>query len=294
MKKILRYSMMCLMAFMYGQVNAQELSTCADVIAGEDGTVFRVKGTVDKITNTEYGNWILKDETGEITIYGTLDKEGNKGKNNSIAAWGIEVGDVLTVEGARKTYKETIELVDVKVLDIQKGSSGSGTIQEISVAKALEIINAMDDGGKTPDEYQVKGFVVGTPDFQRNAKNNNELYGNVNLTIADEKGGSTTLTIYRANSFGGEKFTEDDLNLIKEGDEVVFQGVLQKYVSKSGEMTPELAQGGYLISVNGTTTGISDMKVQKADAPIYNLAGQRVEKATKGIFIQNGKKFVVK
>ena len=195
MKKFLRYSMMCLMAFMYGQVNAQELSTCADVIAGEDGTVFRVKGTVDKITNTEYGNWILKDETGEITIYGTLDKEGNKGKNNSIAAWGIEVGDVLTVEGARKTYKETIELVDVKVLDIQKGSSGSGTIQEISVAKALEIINAMDDGGKTPDEYQVKGFVVGTPDFQRNAKNNNELYGNVNLTIADEKGGSTTLTM---------------------------------------------------------------------------------------------------
>ena len=30
------------------------------------------------------------------------------------------------------------------------------------------------------------------------------------------------------------------------------------------------------------------------NAPIYNIAGQRVEKAVKGIYIRNGKKFVVK
>ena len=44
------------------------------------------------------------------------------------------------------------------------------------------------------------------------------------------------------------------------------------------------------------STGISEAKVVEADAnaPVYNLAGQRVSKAVKGIYIQNGKKFVVK
>ena len=44
------------------------------------------------------------------------------------------------------------------------------------------------------------------------------------------------------------------------------------------------------------STSISEAKVVEADAnaPIYNLAGQRVSKAVKGIYIQNGKKFIVK
>lgn len=45
-----------------------------------------------------------------------------------------------------------------------------------------------------------------------------------------------------------------------------------------------------------TTTGINDITVgaNNADAPVYNLAGQRVGKDAKGILIQNGKKFVRK
>ncbi len=45
----------------------------------------------------------------------------------------------------------------------------------------------------------------------------------------------------------------------------------------------------------GTPTAISGLDAQKAErGTIYNLAGQRVNKAVKGIFIQNGKKVVVK
>lgn len=43
----------------------------------------------------------------------------------------------------------------------------------------------------------------------------------------------------------------------------------------------------------GGSAGINDVvSAEKANAPIYNLAGQRVTKAAKGILIQNGKKFV--
>ena len=99
-------------------------ATCAEVLAGTDGTVYRVTGKCTQIANTIYGNWYLADATGEIYIYGTLDKDGNAGKNNSIDVWGIEVGDELTVEGERTTYKETVELKNVKVIEIKKATQG--------------------------------------------------------------------------------------------------------------------------------------------------------------------------
>ena len=40
--------------------------------------------------------------------------------------------------------------------------------------------------------------------------------------------------------------------------------------------------------------GISDIKADAADAPVYNLGGQRVAAAKKGIYIRNGKKYIVK
>ncbi len=99
---------------------ALPVSTCAEIIAGPDSKTYRAKGVVTRIANTVYGNWYLQDETGEVYIYGTLDKSGKDGQNNSIAAWGIEVGDILTVEGPKTTYNGTVELVNVEVISIEK------------------------------------------------------------------------------------------------------------------------------------------------------------------------------
>lgn len=40
--------------------------------------------------------------------------------------------------------------------------------------------------------------------------------------------------------------------------------------------------------------GINSVNADDSNAPVYNLAGQRVNKAQKGVFIQNGKKVAVK
>lgn len=50
------------------------------------------------------------------------------------------------------------------------------------------------------------------------------------------------------------------------------------------------------ISLNGDSSGITEIttSTDSADAPVYNLAGQRVDKGAKGILIQNGKKFIRK
>lgn len=60
-------------------------ATCADVIAGPDNKSYRVTGVVTSIANTTYGNWYLKDDTGEIYIYGTLDQNGAEKNFESLA-----------------------------------------------------------------------------------------------------------------------------------------------------------------------------------------------------------------
>ena len=93
------------------------LSTCAEVNNnGVDGKVYRVKGTCTSIANTQYGNWYLTDETGTVYIYGTL----YNGATQQFTKLGLEVGDIVTVEGPRKNYNGTIELVDVTVVEIEK------------------------------------------------------------------------------------------------------------------------------------------------------------------------------
>jgi len=116
-------------------VSKQELplSTCADVIAGPESKTYRVKGAVAKIANTTYGNWYLKDETGEVYVYGTLDA---KGATKNFLSLGLEVGDIVTVEGPKTVYNGTVELVDVTVVDIEKSLI---KVDSLSVNEALPI-----------------------------------------------------------------------------------------------------------------------------------------------------------
>ena len=93
------------------------ISTCNFVNnQGEDGVIYRVKGTVTSIANTVYGNWYLDDGTGSVYIYGTL----YEGATQQFTKHGLEVGDIVTVEGPRKNYNGTIELVDATVISIEK------------------------------------------------------------------------------------------------------------------------------------------------------------------------------
>ena len=120
-------------------------ATCAEVIAGPDGKTYRVKGTVTAIANTTYGNWYLNDGTGEVYVYGTLDKDG---KTKNFASLGIEVGDVVEVEGPKLTYGTTIELVDVTVLSIEKALLTIVTPEPTVKAEGGEVVVEVAYKGK--------------------------------------------------------------------------------------------------------------------------------------------------
>lgn len=119
--------------------------------------------------------------------------------------------------------------------------------ESITVAQALEIIEGLETGATTSEDYTVKGYIVGNPDFQR--KTDGTLYGNVNFEMADVQGGTTTITIFRAKSYNNEVFTEETISLLKEGDLVEVKGNLKKF-EKDGTITPEVTNGN-IVSING-------------------------------------------
>ena len=205
----------------------------------------------------------------------------------------IKVGDEVIICGKVTNFKGTTPETASKqayiysLNGVTKNESGSvtpDTPTEITVAKALEIIAGLEDGKKTSEEYVVKGIVTAVEEISTS-------YGNATFDIADNAGDATVLKVYRAKDAEGQKITDE--NIVKVGDIVVVQGLLQKYV-KNDVVTPEVAQNCKILTVNGQSTGITIIKAAQAEAPLYNLAGQRVDANYKGVVIKNGQKMIQK
>lgn len=159
----------------------------------------------------------------------------------------------------------------------------------INVAKALEIIAGLEDGAKTKEEYEVEGYVVNVIEWSPKP----DGYGNATFDISDEAGNTTNvLQIFRAKNAEGKEFTTDDTP-ISVGEKVTVRGLLQKYIDKNNVTIPEMAQNGKVIS-RSTPTAISSVKAASEQGVIYNLQGQQVMQPTKGLYIINGKKVVIK
>ena len=140
-------------------------ATCAEILAGPDGKTYRTKGVCTAISNTTYGNWYINDGTGEVYVYGTLDK---KGAEKNFTSLGLEVGDVVEIEGPKTTYGSTVELVNVTVLDIQKALAKvvteskeypiEGTYNETAKAHVPDTVKVAYKGGdfgySVPSGYQ--------------------------------------------------------------------------------------------------------------------------------------------
>ena len=165
-------------------------ATCAEVLAGPDSKTYRVTGAVTKIANTTYGNWYMNDGTGEVYIYGTLDKSGAEKNFESL---GIEVGDEVTVEGPKTTYNGTVELVNVSVIKINKSliKVDSLTING-AVAKEMPI-----EGGEIVANLTCKGTGVAV-EIPADAQS---WLGVINSTI----GSNPIVTLRASANAGGER-----------------------------------------------------------------------------------------
>ena len=231
----------------------------------------------------------LKNENGLAVTYSSSE--------TSVATINAEGVITLVAAGTTIITAESAETAEFEAghaqytLTVKEGGTTPQPTTVITVANALEIIAALEDGKTTSEEYEVKGYVVGTPDWQRKPADNS-LYGNVEFNIADEANGTSLLRAYHCNNLDNAKYTEETINNFKEGDVVTIHGKLQKYV-KNGEVTPEITSC-YLVKIEATPTAISSVKAASEQGVIYNLQGQQVMQPTKGLYIINGKKVILK
>lgn len=129
-------------------------ATVAEFIAAEKSVTkkYRVSGTITEIQNPTYGNLKLKDDTGEVLIYGV--KKDKDAANTSFSELGAEVGDKLTVVGFRDEYNGTIEMTSGYCEKLEKDT----TTPRLSVSTTALTAKA----GDTSASFDVKGNVKWT------------------------------------------------------------------------------------------------------------------------------------
>ena len=230
-------------------------ATCAEVIAGPDSKTYQVKGTCTAIANTTYGNWYLNDGTGEIYIYGTLDKDG---KEKNFLSLGLEVGDEVVVQGPKTTYGSTIELVNVTVVAINKSLIKVDSTYVGDVAS-----NELPlEGGEITAYVTCKGQGV-TVDIPEDAKDW--------LSIAAIKNGGSEVVFKAAPNAGGDRNTT-----------VIFRTTDGKKEYTS-QMT--IAQKGAIVPV--TCAEFNAKPVGDAQYRIYGLVTKVANTKYGNIYVQD-------
>ena len=173
-------------------------ATVAEAKAAPDGKTLRLSGVVTTIENTIYGNWRLMDDTGEILIYGTLDK---KGAEKNFASLGIEVGDEVTIEGPKGTHSGNAQMVNVMVIELRK-----------SLIKVDSVENHMlpIEGGDFIAHLTVKGEGVSV-DIPENAKSW------LSISSIESAGEEAVVTLKAAANAGGDRGTTIKFRTVKDG-----------------------------------------------------------------------------
>ena len=82
-------------------VGPTEATVAKFLAAAEDDTMYQLTGVITSVSNTTYGNFYLKDATGEVLIYGLCSPEGAQ---KYWAQSGAKVGDTITVQTVRTSF----------------------------------------------------------------------------------------------------------------------------------------------------------------------------------------------
>jgi hypothetical protein len=233
---------------------AAALAKCKEV--GEAGTTedFYCKGYVTSITeiSAQYGNATFKiadsKEGGtELTVYRAKGPGKADVKDENLVKLGDEVvicGKLVNFKSNTPEFTQGCYIVSIngKGDDTTPTEETIGTKDApITVAKALEEINKLENGKSSSSEAYVKGKISKVERF-------NDQYKSITYYISDDGTETNQLQVYSGKGLNGADFTAiTDLSV---GQEVIILGKLKKYV-KDDKVTPEMDQSSKIISLDG-------------------------------------------
>lgn len=245
------------------------------------GYAISVNGSIDQ-NGYKYGNYAALSATEWTLVEHEFTLE---------APTTVNIVVMNPKDNKNKGYKATDAIIDDFSLTTTDGGI-DGTVappaditntpeNAYTVAKAFELIEA---GEGLNAKVYVKGKISAITEVET------EKFFNATYNISDN--GTTEgqqLIVFHGKYIGGANFeSKDQINI---GDEVIVYGQLVNFNGKY-----EINSNNQIYSINGATSaGVKNITVDKnVDAPAYNVAGQRVNDAYKGIVVKNGKKYLNK
>ena len=248
-------------------------STCKEVNEGMDGTTYKIRGTVDRISSTTYGNYYVVDNTGEVYVYGTLDASGNE---KNFASLGIEAGDEVVVQGARTSYNGVIELKNVSVLSITKSLIKVDSLSTSTLAK---------DGGEFIAYLTCKGDGVGVeiPEDAQSWLNVKSIVtsgttAKVTFKAAANVGGARSTTLTFNTTSGGKEYSSSS-EISQEGS--IIECTIADF-NKAEKGTTQYRITGVITKVANETYGNCYIKDATGETYVYGI-GSKGDFAAKGL-----------
>ena len=169
---------------------------------------------------------------------------------------------------------------------------------------------------KAPEGVTAYAGTINNGNVQLTEYANGVIPANKGVVLVSDTKTTATFTLAdasdvteQANDLTG-MLTETELNSVKNSDQVrIFskKDNVAGFYKPNSSITTLAANKAYIMAptnisalvlnfAGGEVTGINQATINatEANAPIYDLTGRRVAKAVKGIYVKNGKKFIVK
>lgn len=251
---------------------AAAIAKCKEIGESPSTEKYYVKGIAAETATADasFGNAsfnIVDVENGEK--FYCFQVAGTDGKKMP-SGYTIKKGDVVVVYGPIYNYKgntpETAGKSAAYVVSVNGKSTEGGndnpqptnnsTLDNpYTVAQALATANSLDDNATTTDSYYIKGKVTRKANTADEIGPNSEKkYSDMNYYISDDGSQTSELYVYRGKFLDGADFT--DYEQIKEGDEVVIYGQLQKYIdARNGNAVIPEVKNSKIVKLNGQSGG---------------------------------------
>ena len=248
---------------------------------------------------TSTGQTVTTNSDGAVT-YESSNTNVVAVDSSTGALTGVAVGKakITAKTASSSTYSASSASYTVYVL-----SDGDGTLENPYLPTDFRYLAETAEEGSTEKAWVV-GYIVGVYNSEaKDVKIVNSTTGtssSIGLgNAANEAVGSNCLTVQLISETDPRTNLNLNDNPTKLKEKVWVYGKIGSFTSSEQTVYGLCHADNY--SLDGSTivpemTSVTNITVedQKADGKIYNLSGMEVKTPAKGVYIQNGKKFVVK
>lgn len=258
-----------------GSIDVADISGLVSIILGTDAQAVNVKAA--DINND--GSIDVADISGIVSVILGVKETSSEIAKTKLATRAAVEGNTLFIEPFVISAGEEKE---IEVLMSNPGDAFTGLQFDFVLPEGIEVVTdddyyLIDLGSRT----NTRKHVSPEASVQEDGSLRVLTYSNKNELFKGESGDVLVITVKAADNL----------------DDGCYELKLKNIVLSRADGTKDTpADTTAIITVGENVTGVDDVlvDVNKADNVIYDLSGRAVENPTKGFYISNGKKIIVR